>query len=144
MKPVCTIGIVALAIGAIYFTPERPANSEPRAATSSAKLTALLKERRDTLKQLVKIVEARYRNGAATEESVIQASLQLQQAELDLAKTRRERIAICKRTVELLRKQEKIAQARFEAARGTREDVLSARAARLQAEIQMLREQSSK
>ena len=143
---ILAIAVFVLATGHVVVT--RPAHSEPseepRVGVSSAKLDALLKERRDTFRQLLKMARARHRLGGATVESVIHASLQLLQAELEMAKGSGERIAIHKQMIELLRTLEKTAQQKFKAGAVRQDEVLKAKADRLQAEIRLLREQSSK
>lgn len=103
---------------------------------------SLLKERRDTLRQLAQDVEQCYRAGRATLDSLIRASNLLLEAELDLAKTKAERIAIYEKLVANLRQLEKAAEARHQAGApgGGVSEVLSAKADRLKAEIQLARE----
>jgi len=144
MKAVSILAIViALFVSQPAATP--PAKTRaPRLDEASQKINALQKERRDTLQQLVKLVQQRHRAGAVSSEAVLRASLKLNQAELDLAENRQRRIAVRKETVELLRRLEKTAKQRFEIGAGSQDEVLEARAARLQAEIELLREHSAK
>ncbi len=112
---------------------------------SDAKKESLLKERRDTLRELVRLTEARYRSGRATLDFVIRASNQLLEAELDQAKTKAERIAIYDKLIANLRELEKILEARQKvgAPGGDMADLLDARTARLKAEIQLSQERSA-
>jgi hypothetical protein len=107
---------------------------------ASAQLESLLKERRDVVRKLVEIVNRRYQTGMVTQESVILASNLLLDAELELARTKAERIAVCQKLVGNLRQLEQAAEARHERTMGSADDVLKAKAARLKAEIQLVRE----
>lgn len=111
-------------------------------AVPIGKNEALLKERRETLRQLSQEVEQRYRSGLATLDSVIRASNLLLEAELDLAKTKAERVALCEKLVANLRQLETILESKHKvgAQGGETANVLDARAARLKAEIQLAHE----
>ena len=107
---------------------------------TSERLTALLNERREVLRKLVDAAEQRYRAGAATLEAAIRASNQLLEAELELADTKAERIAVHEKLVGNLQRLEQVAEARRAAAAAALEEVLEAKAARLKGEITLLRE----
>ena len=136
----CAIGVAAVITSAAPAAPPRPEQHE-----TSKQLESLLKERRDTLRELVDILDGRYRAGAVTEEAVLRASGQLLGAELDLASTKAERIAIREKLVANLRRIEKVTedQAQVGSLALRPDDVLQAKAARLKAEIQLLREKAS-
>lgn len=106
-------------------------------------LKSLLTERRDTLRQLVTVVGDQYRAGRSSLESVVRASDQLLIAELDLAEGRDSQLGFYKQRVNLLRDFEKVSKTRFQAGQVGQEDVLSVQAARLSAEIELFRAQSS-
>ena len=131
----CPVGAAIVIASAIAAEPPVPQQDE-----ASKQLESLLKERRDTLRQLVTFLDGRLLVGKASKESVIRASNQLLDAELDLARTKAERIAIHEKLVDNLRGLEKIIESG--AHYGTRQldDVFSAKADRLKAEVQLLRE----
>jgi outer membrane protein TolC len=104
------------------------------------KLADLLTERRDTLRKLVEAVELQYHHGAGTLDAVVRASNDLLDAELALAPSEADRIAILERIVQNLKALEEMVSARYNAGRATISDVLSAKAARLNAEILLLTE----
>ena len=108
----------------------------------SSQIQTLLKERRDTLHELVLAVKEQFRHGIGTHDAVIRASNQLLDAELELAQTREERIGIHKQRVRNLKELEEYARQRQRAAQVSVDKVLEARAARLGAEIELLREQA--
>jgi hypothetical protein len=116
-----------------------PPRSSPEGGTGQ--LQSLRKERRDTLRKLVDAAESKYNSGKATLECVLRASELLLEAELDLAATKTERIAVREKLVANLRQVEKAAQMRHHAGVAPIEESLQAKAARLKAEIQLQCEQ---
>lgn len=149
MKNGSLIMIIVLAVSATHVAVTNSASQEQVAAKtvvedSSKKIDSLLKERRDVLKQLVKLAKERHREGAEPADNVIRASLALLEAELELARSRRERVEIHKQAIALLRELEKMADLRFRAGTARKDVVLRAKASRLEAEIQLLREESAK
>jgi outer membrane protein TolC len=114
---------------------------EMKKGEASEQIESLLKERRDTLRRVVDVLTQQYENGSAAFESIMLASERLFDAELELAATKAERIAIYEKRVSALRAMEKFAEGRFKAGfRTTEVELLDARAARLQAQIRLLRE----
>ncbi len=108
---------------------------------TAKELESLLKEKRDTLRKVVNVLTQQYENGSATFESIMLASERLFDAELELAATKAERTAIYEQRVSALRALEKFAEARLNAGfRATEVELLGARAARLEAQIRLLRE----
>ena len=105
------------------------------------KLTALRKERRDVLRQAARQAEEAYRSGLIPYTSVPRITINLLNAELDLAPDRAGRVAVRERIVEQFKEIEKSVAQHVEAGlAGDQTDLLEARAARLQAEIDLLRE----
>src|SRR5579872_3112339 len=105
-------------------------------------LTALRKERRDILRQAVEQAEALHRNGRIDYASIPRITISLLNAELELAPDRAGRIAVRERTVEQFKMiEDAVAQARI-AARAQSTDLLEAKAARLQAEIDLMLEKA--
>lgn len=137
-KTACLAAGIALALGLLG------AGTFVRSATKgdrSDEINRLQKERFDALHQVVEMVEVTYRNGRTSYDSLVQASSQLLNAELDLAKDHDARLAVLQRQVELLESWEKVAQARYEAAEDSQAAVLTAHAATLEGRIRLLREQ---
>lgn len=113
---------------------ERPA---PRL---SAGLDALVQERLATLRQLVGFAEEAFRSGSAGCPSVIEAQNALIAAELESATRRADRIPLLGKHVENLKRLEETAAAQQQAGSCTLADLLWAKAARLEAEIALGRE----
>ena len=102
-------------------------------------MKALQKDRRDTLAELAKAGEQRFHNGQATLASAMQASYRQFDAALEFASTKEERVASYESLIENLRQLEKDAESIHRDKAGPTDDVLEAKAARLKAEIDLLK-----
>ena len=120
-------------VGSIVF------GNEP----TSAEIEALLKERRDTLQQLVESTEALYRSGVAPLDSLLRATDELLAAQLELAKSKEERIAIHRERLKNARRLEHHSETIYKEGRASVTEYLRAKAARLKAEIELARERES-
>ncbi len=136
----CVAAAAVVVVSAIAADTPRPASSE-----ASKQLESLLQERRDTCRKLVEYVESQRRTGQVDIPSWIRASNQLVEAELDMAKTKAERIALRQKLVANLKQAEEFAEARDKMGFGldTAKTSLETKAARLKAEIELAREQLS-
>jgi len=105
-------------------------------------LTALRKERRDVLRQAAEVAAELHRNARMDPESFRRITIKMLNAELDLTPDRAGRIALRERTVEQFKMIEEMVAAQVEGARAARTDLLEAKAARLQAEIDLLIERA--
>ncbi len=117
--------------------------AEPNAVVrgpNTEKLTALRMERRDALREVAEGALARYQIARIEQEPVLRLTIALLNAELDLAPDRAARIALCEQAIKQLKAIEELAAGRLEASRGTRYEILAAKAARQQAEIDLLLE----
>lgn len=113
---------------------------ERAAPKTSAGIDALVRERLDTLRELVSYTDEAYRSGKTTYRSVMEAQNTLISAELESASRRADRIALLRTHVENLKKLEEIAASQQQAGQSTLADLLLAKAARLEAEIALGRE----
>lgn len=104
------------------------------------KLTALRKERREVLRQAVRQAEEMYRSGRLPYATIPRLTVNLLNAELDLAPDRDARIAIRERVVDQLKISEEMVNQNVKSGQAANTDLLEAKAARLQAEIDLLRE----
>ena len=129
-------------LSALFLVSATQAQAEPPAKNTATQVESLMKERRDVLQNIAQMLNAQYRVGTAGIDRVVSATNKLADAELELAKTKDERIAVCRKQVESCRDFEKLCQARHEVGIVTQADVLIATAERLKAEIQLLREQA--
>jgi outer membrane protein TolC len=135
--------VVLVGLGIATGLLASPGLAEPNAAIrgpNARSVTALREERRDILRQTVEQAEVLYRNAKIDEASMRRITINLLNAELDLAPELAGRIALRKRTVEQFKAIEEVVVARVESARATNTDLLEAKAARLQAEIDLLLE----
>ncbi|MBI1249416.1 hypothetical protein GC197_16445 [bacterium] len=101
----------------------------------------LLEERCETLEQVVEMRVALVARGTVPPESVIGSQIDLLNARLELADTQARRIELMKQRVDCYKKLEEVQQAHLMNATGTRIEVMDAKAERLEAEIELLREE---
>jgi len=129
---------VSLVLAAFLVSTQRgtPALASPT-STEDAELRAKLEERRDTLKELVKVVTAYFQSGQGNISSVLQAQSELLEAELPLAKSKAERISLYEKSLEARTTFENIAQELHKIGRGRQEDYLRAKADRIKVEIDL-------
>ena len=112
-------------------------------ATPETEINKLLIEQRDTYRQLVDAVTTQYRSGTVELDNVIRAKNGLFAAELELAKTKAERIQIFEKQLDNMRELEAANAQRFEAGVATFNQLLESKAARIRAQIKLLREKDS-
>jgi hypothetical protein len=141
----CVCGVVALAVRAQVTSPQpatKPATVSS-APADNARLRALLTEKRDTLRQIEDVRRAERQQGAGTAEDLLRASLAVVDADLDLARTARERIAFCEKRVQLRKQLEDIAEAQRKSAGLSFEELQRVRIDRMDAEIALEREHAA-
>ena len=119
--------------------------SQPAQRADAEKMNRLMLERRDVLRKIVEVLMSRHRGGIGNKgnfDDVYRAQSELLRAELELAKTKEDRLAVlnsqlanCQSLESLVIQMQKVGVRGGEAG-----NVLVATAARLQAEIQILRE----
>lgn len=134
-------GVLALA-AVLIMLPGDALVSQP-AADAAARIHSLQEQRRDTLRQLVEVAKVSYQAGGVPLDFVLQISDSLFEAELELGTTREKRIAILKEQVANLKELEELLTRGWKVGTKRTDERLSAKAARLKAEIQLLREQTS-
>jgi hypothetical protein len=121
---------------------QRKGLSDPSAekqATEDSKIRKLLKERIATLKEMVREMEASKAVGRTGSDGVLKARIEVLRAELELAESQKERIAIHEKIVALAMEFEILAQESFKAQTLSTVDLLRAKANRLEAEIALER-----
>jgi hypothetical protein len=110
------------------------------APSGETKVRALLKERAETLKQIVEEIEKAHKaKGALSMDDVLQARLAYYHAELDLCDTDKERIPVLEKMLGLAKESERMVSSRFEMGAVPHTAVLAARVNRLEAEIALER-----
>ena len=127
------------AIAAAVAKEKEAVAKEKVIAKLLTEMKALQKDRRDTLAELAKAGEQRFHNGQATLASAMQASYRQFDAALEFASTKEERVASYESLIENLRQLEKDAESIHRDKAGPIDDVLEAKAARLKAEIDLLK-----
>ncbi len=131
----CGFAILAVCIGFNTFT-----NAENNAAVPDGKVRQLLTERRDTLQSRLDAVEASFKDGLTDTTVVIAAEIDLLDAKLELANQPADRIAIREGVVASMKRIEDWTGQQFNNGKALQQDLLLAKAERLQAEIELLRE----
>jgi ribonuclease HII len=139
------LSAVLVGLGAVAGQFVSSGLAEPTTAVrgpDAEKLSALRMERRDVLRQLVKEAEEAYHLGRMPYASITRININLLNAELELATDHAGRVGIRERMVEHFREIEKSIAEFAEAglAGGSKTDLLDAKAARMQAEIDLLLE----
>jgi outer membrane protein TolC len=108
-------------------------------AGDSPRVKALLRERRDELRQAFKARNKEYLAGRIATDALMELSRLLVQAELEAAEKPADRVAPLQAHLEIARDTEKIVKARHDAGRAPVTDLHLARAARMDVEIALLR-----
>jgi RNA polymerase sigma factor (sigma-70 family) len=121
-----------------------PPEDDPlKAPGKNAKVEQLLKERLAALRDIATETDQRFKaSGQASPDAVIHARLAVLKAELELAQSAKERVAIYEKNVALAKELEGIAEALFKAGRVPSSDRLKAKVYRLEAEIELEREKA--
>jgi hypothetical protein len=134
---VCGISVITVA-----FASDSLQSSQNEA---HQKIVSLLKEKRDILQKKMDLLKKQFQSGTVTFDSVILATNQLLDAEFDLAATKEERIVICEKKLKNAQEYERIIKDKHKSGfQVLATAVLDARAACLDAEIQLIREKSDK
>lgn len=138
MKTTILATNLAIAVGLLAWPV---AVGETLEADQTEQLDELLKQRQVTLRKLVEVVTEEYRRGVSDFEPVVRATDQLIAADLELAKTPKDRIVLLQRRVEVMKGFSAMTKTRFESGQASQSELLSAQAALLDSQIQLAREQ---
>lgn len=126
-----------LAIGLLTL----PVMSAGQDSEETGSLDDLLKQRRDTLQQVVEVVTKEYHSGNKSFASVVQAKDRLIDAELELVNSRQERLVLLRQQVEMFENLSAVIDERFALGQVTQSERLAAQVAFLDAKIELAREQ---
>ncbi len=140
------IGALVLSVGSVIGQQATTRSADARSAQikqESARITALMTERRDLLREREQLALAQYRQGLCNMEALYRASRDAIQADLDLARTHTERLAQLQQWVDKTQEIEKIVEQSNKVGTALKTDVLEARAAHLEAEIELERERKA-
>src|SRR5262249_46926921 len=136
-KRALIVMVVVAMLQVLSVSAEDGVNLSPKEQieASAKKIKELQQQRIAILKDVVEICTQVYQRGRVSFEEVLEANLQLLNAELDVAEKESDRIELYKNTVEMLKQYEQTAAAAVDAARGTQAALLKIRARRLEIEI---------
>ncbi len=129
----CLFMVILFAPTSSQVGADTPGQNRP--AEPDGKIKQLQQERIATLKQAAEIADKLYKNARITPQEVCEAQLLVLRAELEAAGNDADRVAICQKSVDLLKNYEQIAAAAVPNARGTQVSALTVKASRLEAEI---------
>ncbi len=110
-----------------------------RDGAKKSKLEDLLKERVATVREISRLVKARFKSGEATADQMREANRMLLEAELDLCSSDKDRIKVWETAVVEAKELERIADSFAKTGQGHVSAALAAKADRLQAEIALER-----
>ncbi|QDU36157.1 hypothetical protein Mal4_04400 [Maioricimonas rarisocia] len=139
MQSTSTLTIVMLACCLVALTHSPPVRSQQPESPRSERLQALLTERRDTLRELLEVVTLRHQQGLASIDELVRTRSVVIDAELELAKTRADRLSLLQQQVDNLRELEELTRKRYESSQIPLGPTLTAKAARLAAAIDLER-----
>lgn len=131
------MAVTTLAIGLLAL----PVISAAQNVEKESNLDELLRQRRDTLQRLVEVVTEEYHSGKKTFGAVVQAKDRLIDAELELVNGRQDRLALLRQQVEMFEALSTVTDERFALGQVTQSERLAARAAVLDAKIELVWEQ---
>ena len=138
MKTTILALVLASIVGLMYCSDESLAVTQE---TEDKELRVLQESRRDTLKRVEVILDSKFKSGLTTANEVLNARIPLLEAELELARSQQERIAIFEKMLEVQTEVERNLSGMVNSG-GGREgagpvDLLTATAARIKAEIDL-------
>jgi len=131
--------VIVASLGVVLCS-QQAESQDKQQTTPDNKINSLLAERRDTFRLLVEEVNASFKVGQTSLKNVLHMRNELLGAELEMTKTNAERIRIRKEQVKNFREIENEVKRLFNVGRATNDEMLIAKAARLEAEINLLRE----
>ena len=136
---------LSLVLGLAVISATFMLAAQPVQRADAEKMNRLMLERRDVLFQIVLTFKSRYERGTIKMDAVYRAQSELLNAELELAKTKEDRLAALNSQLANCQSMELMAIAlqKVGSLGGETETVLAATAGRLQAEIQILRESAT-
>ncbi|MBA2114052.1 hypothetical protein [Bremerella alba] len=141
MRILCSLLAVSIVGMAAYFAFAQDQET-PKPLSFESKLLELMKERRATLHQALEYQKAQFLQGTVSLEDMLKTEVALAHADLEIAPTLAARQIVHERLIKQLRQQEEVALAKFKLGKVTHMNVFDAKSARLQAEIDMLKDRS--
>lgn len=133
-KPITltAIAVFSLAVAAGTF-------AQSKADPVEDQVRALMKQKQEVLEQRVQLLRETYLRGSIPFDEVLAARNDLLEVELELAASMDERLSILESQLQNLRQLEELTKRHFATGQAPQADLLGARAARLGAEIAVLR-----
>jgi hypothetical protein len=139
-QPITRPGITVDAAENIQIVEELTVRSAIHNPDLAAELTKLQEQRVATLKKLLELSSAGYRNGEFALDQVLEAQHELTEAELEMVETPDQRIALLETQLKIAKQTLEAAEQLHRAAVVSQCDTLRARAAMLGVEIKLLQE----
>lgn len=127
-------------VSALWFAGTASVADRQEVAPDESTITVLLTERREVLKKRQRGLEQLHRMGDVRVDDVLRASHELLDAELALTENREKRIALRQQQVGVMKKLERAHSDNVDVGISNPVDLLTTRAARLQAEVKLERE----
>ena len=141
MKTTILSLVLASIAGLMYCGDESLAvTQEPE----DKELRALQESRRDTLKEVVAILDQAHQSGTIKVDEVLKANSALLEAELELATSQQERIAIFEKMLEAQTEIESSWSGKVNTGQARMTDLLTATAARIKTEIDLYKAKKGK
>ncbi len=135
----CFLGAALFGIGKVCTGAAVAADSAGNAKDGGTDLKSLQQEQIATLSKRVDILTRQYQAGAAVDDQVLTAQMELCEAKLDAADTPAERIAVLEEQLKMAESAEKLAQKQWDVGRVTEANVLAARSLTLKLKIKLAR-----
>jgi len=137
-------GILAISLMGVFGCPWLSQAAVARGQDGQSELRVLLTERREVLDKLVHKMEVFLESGRIGIDEFMDVNVELVRTELDLCRSRAERLEVLQKTVQFLTTCEGMVAKRAAAGRATEIDMGKVRAAVLGARIELAREQMTK
>lgn len=130
-----------LSLVLICFSLHHSTAESKDVSRESDEVAKLLQKRLEVLREIVKVQRAAYKMGQVRFDLVVKAQIDVLNAQIELAKSPIERIAIRKNLVQQAMQMEKVTKQLFDAMQVGRAELLMAQAFRLRAQADLKREE---
>jgi outer membrane protein TolC len=137
--------VAILGVLCLSFAPVRaadPTKDQPLDPKTAAEVQSLLEERYKLLRQAADQLLERYKAGKDEFAKVIQAERDVLKAALDLHEKPDDRVAALRKCLDLMKEAARITEARVMAGQGLQSEALQAKAAVLELQVELLREEA--
>jgi hypothetical protein len=129
--------------GTQLLQPASAADPPPASTTVAAPNDELNKKRieyRDAMRVVVDVCQSKYRAGSANIDGLLEAQVALSDAELKVASTKAERLAVLEASLESFKKLEEYEEMRLRFGTGRPDEMVKAKTGRIHCELRILEE----